>query len=198
MRIVAIISTCLLWGCASFSGGTLPVDRAYPIVEAGASKPSVVASLSFRQTMNGDTLTLFRGTAEKAHLQKLLSALDESGYFSSVETTGEGDIVIDVTFKDEGVGSMGMAFLTGLTLYLVPSYATDTWIADATVTVTRTGRAEQFHAEEFVTQWQQIFLLPVMPFTSNPMVASSAQSAVWRNLIADIAESGLLAEVAAP
>ncbi len=36
---------------------------------------------------------------------------------------------------------MGMAFLTGLTLYLVPSFATDNWIAEATATVQATGRS---------------------------------------------------------
>lgn len=193
---MATVTSMVLVGCASFSGNTLPPAPAYPDVELDR-KPSLSVQVEFRQFMNGTPVTLFRGTAERSHAKRLAKILEESSYFSSVSVgTDAADLTLDVKLRDEGSGSMGMAVLTGLTLYLVPSFATDTWIAEATVTVPATGRAEDFHVEEFVTQWQQIFLLPVMPFKSTPMVNSQVQGQIWKTLVGEIAASGLIEEAA--
>lgn len=195
IRAFALACVCSLAACAGFSGNTLPrVDTFPALASAPAQKPSVALSVSFRQFLNGAPVTLLRGTAENAHRTRLAGILEESGYFSAVHTDGtEADLTLEVAFKDEGSGSMGMAFLTGLTFYLVPSFTTDNFVLDAKLTERASGQEHEVHLEEFVTQWQQILLLPLMPFKLTPVQVYKAQGQLWRNLAVELAKSGMLA-----
>lgn len=193
---IAVLAAFALSGCAAFSGNTLPRGASYPAMSLDP-KPSVSVQLTFRQFLNGSQVTLFRGTAEVGHTNRLVGMLEESGYFSSVVVgDGPADVTLALEFKNEGSANLGMAFLTGLTLFLVPSWATDNWRLDATATARASGRSQQFHVEEFVTQWQHVLLIPVMPFKLTPVVTYQVQNDVWRTFIAQLATSGLLQEAA--
>lgn len=117
--IVALGATLILSGCASFPGRVLPQVSGFPSV---SEKPSASVSLTFRQYMNGQPINFGVKAGESRLQDKILDRFKRSGLFSSVAVVdSNADISVLVELKDEGSGSMGMAFLTGLTLYIVPS-----------------------------------------------------------------------------
>ena len=174
IRIIAAVVLVALTGCASFSGNVLPKVAGFP---ATADKPSVRVSLVFRQYMNDQPINLAVKSVEARLQAKLISRLTGSGLYSSVSVTNQNpDVTITVQMDDKGSGSLGMAFLTGLTLYIVPSSATDLYKVSAKVQNHRTGVENTVEMEDFVTQWQQILLLPLLPFTMSPVVANGVQN----------------------
>ena len=198
VRLVAVLTlfSAINIGCASFGGGLLPKVKEFP-TRSDATKPSVKLTLQFKQFMNDAPLTVFRGSVENDWKKKLAKTLSESGYFASVaEDTANPDITIDANVKDDGHGSMGMAIVTGLTLYLVPSFSTDSFVFDAKVTSPHVDKTWAIHLEDFVTQWQQLFLIPVMPFKMAPVVASGVQKNLLRNVVVEFDKQGILDAVA--
>jgi hypothetical protein len=152
----------------------LPKVTGFPTT---TDKPSVRLSLTFRQYMNEQPLNFAVKSAEARLQAKLIARLTGSGLYSTVSVTNQDpDITITVQMDDKGSGSMGMAFLTGLTLYIVPSSATDLYKVSAKVRNHRTGVEGVVELEDFVTQWQQILLLPLLPFTMAPVVANGVQN----------------------
>ena len=90
-----------------------------------------------------------------------------------------------------------MAVLTGLSLYLIPSFATDSFVFDAKVSSPHVSQTWEIHLEDFVTQWQQLLLFPLMPFTMSPIVASGVQKNLLRNVVVELDRQGILDAVAA-
>lgn len=174
IRTIAMVVLVALTGCASFPGKVLPKVAGFPTT---TDKPSVRLSLTFRQYMNEQPINFAVKSAEARLQSKLITRLTGSGLYSSVSVTNQNpDITITVQMDDKGSGSMGMAFLTGLTLYIVPSSATDLYKVSAKVCNHRTGVEGVVELEDFVTQWQQILLLPLLPFTMSPVVANGVQN----------------------
>ena len=94
--------------------------------------------------------------------------------------------------KDIGEGSLGMAFLTGLTLYIIPSKATDTYVLTAIVQDSSGQEIAQYELTDSVTQWQEILLLPIMPFIMTPLVASGVRKNMLRTLIHRMIDDGVV------
>lgn len=87
---------------------------------------------------------------------------------------------------------MGMAFLTGLTLYIIPSSATDTYKLSAVLTDVQNSHSENIELEDSITQWQEILLLPLLPFKSTIAEAGKCQNKLFDNLALEIERTGML------
>ena len=186
-RTLISIALLALTGCASFPGNVLPKVTTFP---KSTDKPSAYVSLSFRQYLNGQPLNLAVKSGESRLQAKLVERFGRSGLYSLVAATNQNpDITITVLVKDEGSGSIGMAFLTGLTLYIVPSSATDLYKVSAIVKNNRTGIESTVELEDFVTQWQEIILLPLLPFTMAPVVANGVQNNIMDTLAIRVHEA---------
>ncbi|MGH8592055.1 MAG: hypothetical protein ACREXX_22905, partial [Gammaproteobacteria bacterium] len=94
---------------------------------------------------------------------EVIRAYETSGLFAAVKSgTDPADIYADVKIIDKGEASMGMAVLTGLTLYLIPSKAHECFTMKTTYkdkNGTALGSADKMECFDF---WQQLFLLPAM------------------------------------
>ena len=162
------LALMVLTGCASFPGRVLPEVTHFPAV---SEKPTVNVSLSFRQYMNGQPLNIGVKIVEDAMQKMIIERFEESGLYSVVSVNNPNpDVSVVVDMKDEGTGSYGMAILTGLTLYIIPSSATDSFVVKAKVKNNKTGVEKTVEVEDFVTLWQEILLLPFLPFNFPPSV----------------------------
>lgn len=169
IRAMAMIVVFFLSGCAAFSGNVLPKVSSFPVV---SEKPSASVNLSFRQYVNDQPINILVKTTETNLQKKIVERFEKSGMYSSVaQSNPNSDITVDVEMKDDGRGSMGMAVLTGLSLYIIPSSSTDTWKVSTKVKNNRNGSEDTIELEDFVTQWQQILLLPLLPFCLTPVVS---------------------------
>lgn len=133
--------------------------------------------------MNGAPVQFMTETAEQALEKKCVKRFAKSGLYDQVGTDlDDADLQVTIKLKDDGQRSMGMAVLTGLSLYIIPSFATDTYKLKADIVNRSTGTKRTVELEDFVTQYQQILLLPLMPFKMTPIVAGKVQNTLFDHL----------------
>jgi hypothetical protein len=102
------------------------------------------------------------------------------------------DLKLVVDMKDIGEADMGMASLTGATFYIFPSKAVDNYVLKATLTDMKSGKVSNINLEDNVTQWQEILLLPLLPFKSTIMAIIQCQNNIFDNLAVEIQKTGAL------
>ena len=195
-KLVVFFFVMNLTGCATFPGEVLPIVEEFPVT---TEKPSINLSVTFRQYMNGQPLNIAVKTVEKDLMERALKRFNKSGMYSTVSSDDpNADISVKFDVVDEGSGSMGMAFLTGLTLYIVPSSATDLFKVSAKIRNNKTGGEGVIEIEDFVTMWQQIFLLPVLPFKLLPVVVGDVQDNMIDTLAIKIHKLALSGDLVIP
>ena len=187
-RAMGLLLLSILWvgaslGCAAFAGKQLPKVKTFPAISG--TKPTVQVQLRFKQYMNGKPISFGAKMAEKGMQNKIVQVFKKSGVFTNAAADLRNpDLDVKVDLTDEGEANMGMAFLTGLTLFIIPSKAVDTYKLCATVMDASGKQVGSYQLQDSVTQWQQILLLPLLPFKMTPIVASGVQTNLFRNLIA--------------
>ena len=158
--------------CAAFRGGEL--GEVGQLQAAGDAKKSVAVVLTASTHINGKAQD-----ANAQFIQKwtevALKTYGDSGLFASV-TPGlaDADVRAEISLDDSGNASLPLAFLTGLTLYVIPAKATDNFTLK-TVFKDRAGRVlGSYEKRESVTLWLHLFMLPVFPFKSPGAVGPAA------------------------
>ena len=141
-------------------------------VKVDASSTGVAAANSVRSNLTGDVLEAY------------IEHLNATGRF---ETPGPGAYTAKVMVIDEGsnFGALAAAFLTGLTLYVIPSWSTHSYTTTVKLT-DPSGR--EFATKTYkhqLTLVQQLFLVFGMPFAGldrrydEMWDAVMADAAVW-------------------
>jgi hypothetical protein len=176
----------IIQGCASFPGNTLPQVNSFPQLNEVEKKKAVTYALATETDLFGKSNNpLSRSIAEN----ELADAIRESGYFTTWGSGINGDVVIDAKFVNSGNPvAMIPAFITGLTLYIVPSWATDTFTLTAKVK-TQDGKEHSYELEDTSTlvQW-----LPMIFVPGNPIdVPLSVRKNIWKNLILKMRQDGV-------
>ncbi|BDA77646.1 hypothetical protein LPTSP3_g05760 [Leptospira kobayashii] len=95
--------------------------------------------------------------------------------FTSVEAQlPKSDYTLDLEVLEIGDPNIPMALLTGLTLYVIPSYVSIEWKVIGTFK--KAGKViGVIEKKEKLTLWQQIFLIFVMPFKFPVSVANETR-----------------------
>lgn len=186
-KIASLVLLVFLSGCAVFPGNEV-ADVVLPASNA-VDKPS----LSYRFLVK----TGF-GSPQDASAQvtgmvepELTKALEKSGYFSRVaKNDPKADIQLDLTMINSGSGAaMIPAIITGLSFYVIPSWATDNFEVVAVAT-NQKGKRERYSAKDHTTlvQWlPMMFVFPVKNFSVVPEVREN----MYRKVILDMHNDGL-------
>ena len=187
MMAILVLS---LTGCASFQGKQLQPVKQFPEV---ALKKSVDIDVVFTARLNGKYITTLNEWARKTWEKRCIKQMNKSKMFGEVsESLTNPDLVVKVSVVDEGEGSMGAAVATGLTLYIIPSSMTDTFHLRAKVIDLRSGKQCKIALTDSITQYQQILLLPLLPFKSTLYEANKCISKMYDNMCIEIYRAGLL------
>ena len=147
----------LLSACAGFRKGEILIE--YP-KEKTKEKYSVSVSLESKCSLND-----FDKKCED-FLPDIISSLHTSGLYEDIRIhPQEADYTVELKYHQIGEGSLLMAVLTGVTYYLIPSWATDEIYIEATIIDNRNkSNKSKFILNDAVTTVQQVLLLPVLPF----------------------------------
>ena len=179
-----------LSGCAIFKGENVPETFLIPIEKTDQIKPTI----SYNITVSGFNYS----AAESSKLiqnvisGELLQALEQSEYFSRISKNDiEAEINLSVTFVDSAnPAALIPAFITGLSLFTIPSWATEKFIVTA-VAKNKNGNSKQYVVEDSITmvQWlPMIFIFPVKNFTAIPQVRKN----IYRNILMKMKNDGLI------
>lgn len=187
---MAICAALLSTACAAFRGGEL--GEVGPLTPSVGNKRSVSVVLTGSLNFNGNTQDA-NAQLVKAWTDAAVKAYDTSGLFSKVTTgIGDSDVRAEIFMLDEAKASIPLAFITGLTLYTIPSSATDT-LATKTVFKDRTGRVlGTYEKRESVTQWQHLFMIPLLPFKAPVAVVPGVLRDIHTATLAAAQKDGVL------
>lgn len=178
----------MLSGCAVFDGEQIPKTTLAPYSGPAESKPSVAYSST---AMGGLSSTKeLPEIAQNMIEGELLSVLESSDYFSRIsKKDGDADIVIDVKMTNSGnPAAMIPAFITGFSLYTIPSWATDNFDLVANVK-RKDGLQKEYVLSDSATlvQWlPMIFLFPANNFSVIPDVRKN----MYAKVLADMNKDG--------
>jgi len=187
--LISLLLALVLSGCAGFKGKRLDPVGSLPKPE---NRPSVQTRLELEQYVNDGPTTLFPESAEHFRQLALVRTFRNTDVFSEVGTNLKNpDISVDVRMQTRAHINYFSTFLTGLTLYLVPSQVTDEFTVRAQIT-NSTGQQWTITLEDHVTLWQHISLLPVMPFKTVPEAMIEVHENMYRHLVKEMLDRGII------
>lgn len=193
LALVAGISL-MATSCATFPNNQLP--------KVAASAPSQAAKVPVTYTMKaGHNLTGSRsefGDPQVQQLQKpLVSTLEQSGRFSSVRQGKGGAVQVDVDLLNHGnaAGAAISGFITGFSLFTIPGFAVDNYKLTATVRG-KSGKSRQYVLEDGVTTVFWLPLIVATPFSFPNQVIPKVHENMYRNLLQNMENDGLLPKAA--
>lgn len=175
-------------GCASFKQNNLPEISGFPAVPA-ETKPSATYSFAYTYKMFGEG----QGpeSSRITMSQEFFTILTESTQFSSVkEAASGGDVHIDAQIHNFGnPAAVIPAFITGFSLFTIPSWATDRWRLTANVSTQNGGpRSYVLEDAEVMVQWLPMIFLT--PFKSPFHVIPEVRKNMYKNLIKNMRDGG--------
>ncbi len=179
-----------IFGCAVFNGGKVPETVLTPLEKMDQPKPTISYGI---MAMGG----LFRTSNSPEIVQsiiagELLQTLEQSNYFSRIsKNDDEADISLSVTIKNTGTpAAMIPAIITGLSLYTIPSWATDNFEVTA-LARNRRGYSKEYTLSDSTTlvQWlPMLFVFPVKNFSVIPEVRKN----IYRNILSQMKIDGFI------
>lgn len=163
----AMLTSCLLLtGCISYSNHNLAQVQQWPPAATGSGKPTAYIKVEGRYQFNEQPQS---SGFNQAGLEKLiLRQYQDSGLFSRVSTSQQAsDLYISVKVSNHESGSKAAAFITGLTLFIIPSTASN---ALSMQTEFRDGEGTllgSVEKHETITTWMQLLLIFALPFSES-------------------------------
>lgn len=180
----------LATSCASFSGNKLPQVADTPATSA--KKVPITYTIKAGSNMGRGRTEL--GEPQRAAAEKpLVEALNKSQRFTSVGQGKGGAVHVDVDVLNHGnAAAAGISgFISGFTFLTIPGFATDNYTVTATAR-TSGGKSRQYTLDESVTT---VFWLPLIfatPFAHPGEVYPKVQENMYRNLIVNMEQDGML------
>jgi|TARA_B110000238_G_C15961374_1_gene367541 hypothetical protein len=188
IKILTVVLVLAISGCAVFDGGQVPKTTLTAYEDNGHSKPSVsyssiaMGGLSSVKEMPEAAQSVIEG--------ELLSVLESSEYFGRISKKDESaDININMTLTNSGnPAAMIPAFITGFSLYTIPSWATDNFDLVAKVERKDGLKKEYILADSTtIVQWlPMIFVFPAKNFSVVPDVRKN----MYKKVLSDMKEDG--------
>jgi hypothetical protein len=152
-------------GCIMYREGQLPPIIQWP-PDVKQTKPTISLTVTGQSILNDSAKEVPQGFLERWR-NDTVRAYQDSGLFSEVrQTTDDSDFRAEVRILDKGEYNPVMSFITGFTMFLIPSTA-NTTMTVTTVLKDRSGATlGLFQKSEGVTMWMELFLAFAMPFRS--------------------------------
>lgn len=184
-----LIASLSLSGCAIFRANDLPEVGSLPAPSATTPKPAAGYAFATNVAM-GDKRPQHEN-ARAIQEAEFVAVLRESGYFATVEKGSGKDMNIAVELLETGdPAALVGAFITGLSLYTIPSWATIDFEVACKVTTTD-GRSREYKLKDTATMVQWLPMLVVFPFKPFSEIEDLRKN-LYKSLIIKMRQDGLL------
>lgn len=180
----------LATSCATFPNNKLPQ------VADTAASPARKVSVSYTMK-GGHNLTGSRTDYSSTQVQNLrkplVDTLEKSGRFSSVREGKGGAVQVDVDLLNHGnaAGAAISGFITGFSFFTIPGFAVDNYKVTATARGA-SGKSRQYVLEDGVTTVFWLPLIVATPFSFPTQVIPKVHGNMYRNLLQNMENDGLL------
>lgn len=178
-------------GCAGFKANTLPLVSAHDLQGTAPTKTKI---FSRWQTESKSSLVNDQVKAAAAAVAKkqFEDAIRATNCCVLVEGPTEADVVISGTaYAENNPAAMIPAFITGLSLFTIPSWVTAK--VHIAAEVTKQDKSHSYELQDSMTMVQWLPLVLAMPFVDNPIKAGKqVDENTYKNLILKIKQDGLI------
>ena len=160
-------------GCASFKAQNIPevLDNEYKVSKE--DKVKVFSRWKFESTSS----IVNQDAAAAIHKSWFEKTVNQSGCCVLVEGPTEADLIIDGTLQDHSSSAALIpAFITGLSLYIIPSWVTGT--IDLNVKAESGNLTKSYKLDDSFTLVQWLPMLFAYPFTGG---AASTRDEMYEN-----------------
>lgn len=182
ITIAGLLALTLLSGCASFPQEEVAKVEKMPDMSNYQNKPSVYIDYHFYRGEPGSAKAVEVSRAKEQLMPEVKRVIEESKLFSSVTydefQKGKVDYVIRISHYNHGdVGSAAvMGFITGLTLGVIPSAATDNYTMNVEV-LDRQGKSlTNNSSKDAVKTWLGIWFIPAMSNTPEKAIKGTLEN----------------------
>jgi hypothetical protein len=153
-------------GCITTREGQLPPRIQWP-PEAKSVKPLISLVVSGKAFVNGKEQDVPATVLVHQWRALTVRAYQDSGLFSDVKPeVADTELRAEIVITDQGESNRAMAFVTGFTMFLIPSSSTDVITVSTTLKDHKGTTIDTFQKQETSTLWMQLFLGFAMPFRS--------------------------------
>lgn len=151
-------------GCAAFRGGELAGSTSWPPSPSATKKSVSLILAGGTVSVNGNPTDAAPAIVAKWR-EEVHKAYADSGLFSAVLQEGNlADVRAEVRISDVGEGSQALAFICGLTMFLIPATAVDRITMHTDFKNAEGDVLASIEKSDSVRLWMQTFLVFVMPF----------------------------------
>ncbi len=174
-RLVAV-ATLLAFstGCVMVRAGELPRVAPWPPAAAPSKKTVSLTVASGTNVINGAPAEVPPAIAAKRR-ELMQAEYVGSGLFSTVVAEGQpADVRAEVLISEDGHASQALAFICGLTMFLVPARAEGRMTMQTTFKNSDGDVLAKLEKSETTTMWMQLFLIFAMPFNRPITVGNEA------------------------
>lgn len=190
---LVLVSVLLTSGCAVFRENNLPIidDANYKF--ENQQKVKVFSRWSIN-TDNSFANDQTKAAGSAIHKDMFEKAISESGCCTVVEGPDQADVVVTgVALDENNPAAMIPAFITGLSLFTIPSWATAT--IHIQVEAKSDKKTRTYDLSDSMTMVQWLPMIFVLPFTGTPIEAGKEIDAnIYRNLVVKMQEDDLLSQ----
>lgn len=187
---VMVVFTMTMTGCASFKRHQLPEVGSLPSLQNGTTRPN--ASYEFS---SGIEVFGKQEHPEKIRAQlerEFLDVLNESGYFAVLTKGDNGEMRIKIRLVNSGNPAVILpGFITGFSLFTIPSWATDKFTASVKVT-TSDSKEYAYELCDCMTTVMWLPMIVVAPFKNIITVPREVRKNIWKNLLLRMQQDGVL------
>ncbi|MFD2643405.1 hypothetical protein [Pseudomonas japonica] len=186
-----LLGVVMLGGCVSYPTGDLaPVGTWPPAASTPAAKPNAYLQTTSLYQVNDSPASAAGGKPAELWEQAISETFQQSGRFARVSTQkGESDLYAESTLTNHEQFVPVSAFLTGFTLFLIPTTAKNTFTLE-TVFKDKDGKEiGRVSKSESVRTWMQLVLVVGLPFQADTrdvvraLTRSTLDEAVQRKLL---------------
>ncbi len=178
LKTLGLAAMLVLSGCASFTKDEVaPVTM--PSMASYTNKPNVFVAFDFYQGTPGTTGAVEVPQARDALRPQLQKALTDSGLFGRVtldefkKQPGDYSLHLKVYNHPPSGGQLLMAFISGLTLTIIPSMATDQYSMSLDAQDSQGKVLRTVGNHDAINTWIGIWFVPMMANTPQKAVTDT-------------------------
>jgi len=190
---LGIAITIIAANCATFT--SYPDEFQIPSDPRPSAKPTASVSIAYSQKsiLHGREVQMNGKTLEKVQA-KYESFFKDSGYFTGTGSIlGNSDLKVTVEAVDAGGGGGPvLAFISGLTLMILPAWAQDHFTVTFSFRDKKDKLLKQYVREVTFNTWIEILLLPVMPFKYLSSEVNAGFKTITYSVLQEADKDGIL------
>lgn len=190
IKLLSLIVFLLVFSCATFREGNVSYQKIEP--SAGAKK-SISFVVTGQVKLNENQPVPQNANALGSWANVVKEEFTASSLFSDVKNNEKStDLSVDINIQNNGQFSQGLSMVTGLTLYLFPSSATDEFVVEATFKNKSGKEIAKIQKRDSVSTWSHLTLIFVYPFKSLSNEVYKCQKDLINSVLVEANAKGVL------